>query len=139
MQVLKVQLNMKLQWDAYLHQIEVNHVTWMLALSQFKVFTWKIIFTKARQIYSAVVKSEIAFEASVWHQREKERKLSNKQCRLETLQNQTLHHVAKMFKKVSIKTLKAEMYISSLHVHLNMLQDKITLRSWINNCMQKIK
>ncbi len=32
-QVLKVQLNMKLQWDAHLHQIEVNHVTWMLTLS----------------------------------------------------------------------------------------------------------
>ncbi len=32
-QVLKVQLNMKLQWDAHLHQIKVNHVTWMLILS----------------------------------------------------------------------------------------------------------
>ncbi len=32
-QVLKVQLNMKLRWDAHLRQIEANHVTWMLALS----------------------------------------------------------------------------------------------------------
>ncbi len=47
-QVLKVQLNMKLQWDTHLCQIEANHVTWMLALSWFKVFTWEIIFTKAR-------------------------------------------------------------------------------------------
>ncbi len=31
------------------------------------------------------------------------------------------------------------MYISSLHVHLNMLQDKIILRSWVNDCTQKIK
>ncbi len=29
--VLKVQLNMKLQWDAHLRQIEANHITWMLA------------------------------------------------------------------------------------------------------------
>ena len=65
MQVLKVQLNMKLQWNAHLHQIEANHVTWMLALNQFEVFTWEIIFTKAKQIYLAVVKSEITFEASV--------------------------------------------------------------------------
>ncbi len=64
------------------------------------------------------MKSEIAFEASIWHQREKEKELSDKECKLETLQNQTL---------------KAEMYTSSLHVHLNMLQDKI------NNHMQKIK
>ncbi len=73
-QVLKVQLNMKLQWDAHLHQIEVNHVTWMLVLSKLEVFTWKTIFTKARQIYSAVMRSEIAFKASVWHQWEKEEK-----------------------------------------------------------------
>ena len=128
-QVLKVQLNTKLWWSAHLRQIEVNHVTWMLALSQFKVFTWEAIFTKARQIYLAVVRSEIAFKASIWHQREKERKLSDKECRLETLQNQTLYHVIKMFKRVNIETLKAEMYRSSLHVHLNMLQDKVTLRS----------
>ncbi len=44
-----------------------------------------------------------------------------------------------MFKRINIETLKAEIYISSLHVHLNMLQDKITLRSQINDCMQKIK
>ncbi len=130
---------MKLRWDVHLRQIEANHVTWMLALSWLKIFTWEIIFTKAKQIYSAVVRSEIAFEASVWHQREKKRKLSNKECKLETLQNQTLHHVAKMFKRVSIETLKAEMYTSSLHVHLNMLQDKITLRSQVNNHTQKIK
>ncbi len=64
-QVLRVQLNMKLQWNVHLCQIEANHVTWMLALSQLEVFTWEIIFTKARQIYLAVVRSEIAFEASV--------------------------------------------------------------------------
>ncbi len=84
-QVLKVQLNTKLQWNAHLHQIEVNHITWMLALSQFEVFTWEIIFIKARQIYLIVIRSEIAFEASVWHQREKKKELSDKECKLETL------------------------------------------------------
>ncbi len=84
-QVLKVQLNMKLQWSAHFCQIEANHITWMLALSWLEVFIWETIFTKARQIYSAVVRSEIAFEASVWYQREKEKKLSDKKCKLETL------------------------------------------------------
>ncbi len=127
--VLEMQLNMKLQWDAHLWQIETNHVTRMLTLSCLEVFTWEAIFTKARQVYSAVVRSEITFEASVWHQRDKKNELSSKECRLETLQNQTLHQVAEAFKRVSIETLKAETYTSSLHVHLNMLQNKITLRS----------
>ncbi len=127
--ILKMQLNMKLQWDTHLRQIKMNHVTRMLILSCFEIFTWRAIFTKARQVYSAVVRSEIAFEASVWHQCNKKDELSSKECRLETLQNQTLCHVAEVFKRVSIETLKTETYISSLHVHLNMLQNKITLHS----------
>ncbi len=137
--VLKIQLNMKLQWDAHLRQIEASHVTRMLALSRLEVFTWETIFTKAKQVYSAVVRSEIAFKASVWHQHDKEKELSGKKCRLETLQNQTLHHVVKAFKRVSIETLEIEMYISSLHVHLNMLQNKVTLRSWVNDKTQETK
>ncbi len=138
-QVLKMQLNMKLQWDAHLQQIKMNHVTRMLTLSYLEVFTWEAIFIKARQVYSAVVRSEITFKASVWHQLDKKDELLSKECRLETLQNQTLHHVAEAFKRVSIETLKTEIYISSLHVHLNMLQNKITLHSWINNWTQEIK
>ncbi len=137
--VLKMQLNMKLQWNAHLWQIEMNHVIRMLTLSHLEVFTWEAIFTKARQVYSAVVRSEIAFEVSVWHQRDKKNELSNKECRLETLQNQILHHVAEAFKRVNIKTLKTETYISSLHVHLNMLQNKITLHSWVNDRTQEIR
>ena len=52
-------------WNMHLCQIEVNHVTWMLALSWFEVFTWEAIFTKVKQIYLAVIRSEIIFKASV--------------------------------------------------------------------------
>ncbi len=137
--VLEMQLNMKLQWSAHLRQIETNHITRMLTLSCLEVFTWEAIFTKARQVYSAVVRSEIAFEASVWHQRDKKDELSSKECRLETLQNQTLHHVAEVFKRVNIETLETETYMSSLHVHLNMLQNKIMLHSWVNDRTQEIR
>jgi len=120
-QVLKMQLNIKLQWDVHIQQIKTNHITKMLTFSYLKVFTWEAIFTKARQVYSAVMRSEIAFEASIWYQRDKKDELLSKECKLETLQNQTLHHVTKVFKRVSIKTLETETYINSLHVHLNML------------------
>ncbi len=137
--LIKMQLNMKLQWSVHLQQIKMNYVTRMLTLSHLEVFTWEAIFTKARQVYSAVVRSEIAFEASVWHQRDKKDELLSKECKLETLQNQTLHHVAKTFKRVNIKTLKTETYMSLLHVHLNMLQNKITLHSQVNDWMQEIR
>ena len=52
---------------------------------------------------------------------------------------QTLRHVAEMFKRVSIETMKAETYTSSLYVHLNMLQDKVTLHSQVNDCTQETR
>ncbi len=85
------------------------------------------------------MRSEIAFETSIWHQRDKKDELSSKECRLETLQNQILHHVAEAFKRVNIETLETETYTSSLHVHLNMLQNKITLHSWVDDRTQEIR
>lgn len=63
--VLGVQLDTKLRWAAHLRQIEAGHATRMLALSRLEASTWGATFTKARQVYSAVVRSEMTFEASV--------------------------------------------------------------------------
>jgi len=59
--------------------------------------------------------------------------------RLETLQNQALCHVIDIFRKMNIETLKVETYTFSLHVHLNKLQNQVTLHSWINNRTQKTR
>jgi len=85
--ILEVQLNMKLWWDSHLRQIEADHVIKMLTLSQLDIFIWEVTFAKARQIYSAIIRSEMTFEASIWHQRDKEEELSSMKWRLETLQN----------------------------------------------------
>ncbi len=63
--------------------------------------------------------------------------MSSTKWRLETFQNQVLCHVIDVFKKVNIETLKVETYTFSLHVHLNKLQNQVTLRSWINDRTQK--
>ena len=109
----------------------------MLMLSRLKIFIWRVTFTKARQIYSAMIRLKMMFEALIWHQRNKEEELSSTKWRLETLQNQALHHVINVFRKVNIETLKVETYTFSLHVHLNKLQNQVTLRSWINDRTQK--
>ncbi len=135
--VLEVQLNTKLWWDSHLRQIEADHVIKMLMLSRLEIFIWETTFAKARQIYSAIIRLRLTFEASVWHQRNKEEKLSSTKQRLETLQNQVLRHVINIFRKVNIETLKVEIYTFSLHVHLNKLKNQVTLRSWINDRTQK--
>ncbi len=124
---------MKLWWDSHLRQIEADHVIKMLMLSRLEIFTWKTTFAKTRQIYSAVVRSRITFEVSVWHQRDKKERLSSTEWWLEALQNQALCYVTDVFQKVNIETLKVETYTSSLHVHLNKLQNQTTLCSQVDD------
>jgi len=121
----------------HLRQIKADHVIKMLMLSQLKIFIWEATFAKARQIYSAMIRSRMMFETLIWHQRNKEEKLSSTKWRLETLQNQALHHVIDIFKKVNIETLKVKTYTFLLDVHLNKLQNQVILRSWIDNRTQK--
>ncbi len=135
--ILKVQLNTKLWWNLHLHQIKVDHIIKMLMLSQLEIFTWKTTFAKMRQIYSAIMRLRITFEVSIWHQRDKEEKLLSTEWWLEALQNQALCHVADVFQKVNIETLKVETYTFLLHIHLNKLQNQTTLRSWINDRTQE--
>ncbi len=122
-QVLEVQLNMKLWWNLHLHQIKADHIIKMLMLSWLKVFIWEVTFAKARQIYSVMIRLKMTFEASIWYQRNKEEKLLSMKWRLKTLQNQMLRHVIDVFRKVNIETLKVETYTFSLHIHLNKLQN----------------
>ena len=84
-QVLEVQLNMKLWWDSHLRQIEADHVIKMLMLSRLEVFIWETTFAKARQIYSAMIRLRMTFKALIWHQCDKEERLSSTKWRLETL------------------------------------------------------
>jgi hypothetical protein len=61
----------------------------------------------------------------------------SKKWKLIFFQNQMLHYVANIFKRINIKMLKIEIYTSSLYVYLNKLQNQITLHSWIDNRTQK--
>lgn len=111
----------------------------MLALSRLGASTWGATFAKARQVYSAIVRLRVAFEASIWHQRGKKGELSGKERRLGILQNQALRHISGAFKRSNIETLKAETYTLPLHIHLNKLQNQATLRSRIDGRAQEAR
>jgi len=108
-------------------------------LLQEKLFEW--FFKSKRKISIKIISYVCCMQRMqhIFNKCDKKEKLLSKECKLETLQNQTLHHVTEVFKRVSIETLKTEMYTSLLHVHLNMLQDNITLCSQVNDWTQKIK
>ena len=126
--ILGVQIDTKLRWGAHLRAVEAKAARQLLALNMVGASTWGVTFAKARQVYSAVVRSAITFAAPVWHQRSPGGKLKGKEKRLEVLQNQALRNVAGSFKRVSTRTLEAETYTAPIGIYMNRLQDKAALR-----------
>lgn len=126
--ILGMRIDSKLRWGPHLTQIEKKHAKQMLALSTLGASTWGATFARARQVYSAVIRSSIAYGAPIWHRRTAGGKLAAKEKRIETLQNQGLRHISGAYKKTSTETLEAETYIQPIGIHLDLLQDRATLR-----------
>ena len=126
--ILGIQIDTKLRWGPHLQKIEEKNATQMLAMSKLGASTWGATFARARQIYTSVVRPAITYGASVWHQRGKGDKPAEKEKRLEKLQNKALRNITGAFKKVSTETLEAEAYVPPIHITLDRLQDRSTLR-----------
>ena len=126
--VLGFQVDTKLRWGAHLRNIEAKNATQMLAMTRLGASTWGATFSKARQIYTSVVRPAISYGAAVWHRRSKNGTLAGKEGRLEILQNIALRNISGAFKRVSTQTLEAETYVPPIHTFLNKVQDRAVLR-----------
>ncbi len=130
-QVLKVQLNMKLQWNVHLCQIEANHVTWMLALSQLEVFTWETIFTKARQILSSSKIRNCIRSISLTSARKRERTVRQRMQAWNTIELDSASHCKDVQKSKHQDSESRNVYklaaCSSEHAAR---QDHVTQSSW---------
>lgn len=126
--ILGVQVDTRLRWGAHLRKIEGQNATQMLALSRLGASTWGATFSRARTIYTSVVRPAMTYAASIWHVRGKNGGLAGAERRLELLQNQGLRNVSGAFKKTSTRTLEAETYVPPIGNVLNRLQDQATLR-----------
>lgn len=90
-----------------------------MALTKFSTATWDATFSKARQVYTAVVCPAMTYGSTVW-QMPKDTKNSTK--KLSFVQNRCLRTVAGAFKATPILVLEAETYIAPIDVHLDQLQ-----------------
>lgn len=134
--VLGVQIDSKLRWGPHLANVEEKHAKQMLALSAIGASTWGATFTKARQIYTAVVRPTLTYGAPTWHQHTADGTLKGKERRLEALQNQGLRHISGAFKKTSTETLESETYIQPIGIYINRLQNRATLRARVQGHTQ---
>ena len=64
---LEVWLDRKLRWTRHLKQLKVKMATQQLALTKLAASTWGVSLSKARTLYTQVVRTALAYGASAWH------------------------------------------------------------------------
>jgi hypothetical protein len=116
--VLGVWLDTKLRWTAYSREVQRKASAWIGALTRIAVLTWGASFTRARQVYSAVVRPALAYGAGVWYipGRDSARGLAAK---LLPIQNKCLRVVAGVYKATPIRVLETETYTPPLDLYLD--------------------
>ena len=66
-QVLKIWLNSKLQWNEHVKVMLSKMKTQINILIHIMTFIWNVIFVSTHQIYSAIVRSALAHDVIIWH------------------------------------------------------------------------
>ena len=116
--VLRVWLDTKLCWSVYSREVQRKASAQTGALTRITALTWGASFTRARQIYSSVVRPALVYGAGVWHTpgRDSARGLAAK---LQPIQNKCLRVVAGAYKATPIKALETETYTPPLDLYLD--------------------
>ena len=119
--VLGIQVDSKLQWGEHVRAVKSKMWTQINALMRLSASTWGATFTKARQIYSAVIRPAMTYGAAIWHTPSPSgrRKPLGVAAKLVTTQNACLRRVAGAYKATPIAALEVETYTRPLDLELN--------------------
>ena len=120
--VLGLQIDTKLKWGPHVRKTQKKMVKQSMALTKISTSTWGATFTKARQVYSAVVRPVMTYGSTVWHMPKEVKKSKTSTSKLSVMQNNCLRTIAGAFKATPIPVLEAETYIAPIDVHLDTLQ-----------------
>ena len=112
--VLGVWLDTKLKWSAHIRKTVQKGAIQTGALTRLGASTWGASFMRSRQIYSAVIRPQLAYAAAVWHSPWE--KTSSK---IKSTQNKCLRTIAGAFKATPIPTLEAETFIPPIDLYMN--------------------
>jgi hypothetical protein len=64
---LGVWIDCKLKWKGHLNAIKRKFATQQFALTRLATSTWSCTLLRAREIYTKVIRSAIAYRAGFWH------------------------------------------------------------------------
>jgi hypothetical protein len=120
LQILGITLDKRLNWKSHIKEINQKMGPQSQALLHTTASTWGATLAKARQIYTAVIRSSIAYAAPIWH---KPPNCATKPCgpasKLQKHQNQCLRIVTGAYKATPIRQLETESFIPPLDLWLN--------------------
>ena len=101
----------------------------ILVLTKLTVFTWNVSFNKIKHLYKTMIKSNIIYDSTIWHEFKITKLISQKTINsLTIIQNNNLKRICNVYKKIFIAKLKTDIYVSFINIHLNELQVKAKQR-----------
>ena len=117
---LGVWVDRKLMWKTHLKEVRKRLETQCLALTRLAASTWGFSLVKAREVYTKVIRSAIAYGASAFHRINPEasrpqgitKELSKEQA-------SCLRTVTGAFKATATRALEAEAFVPPLDIYLN--------------------
>jgi hypothetical protein len=115
---LGVWIDRKLKWKGHLTAIKRKFATQQFALTRLAASAWGCSLLRAREVYTKVIRSAVAYGAGVWHH-PTERKAKGIARNLATTQSHCLRVVSGAYKATPIRFLEVETATPPLDLYLN--------------------
>ena len=120
--ILKIQLNFKLKWKSHFRQIKTKLMSRHNAVNMIENSIWNISFAINKQKYIIIEKSMLTYETVVWYISFKIKNNRKKVIfKLKIIQEKILRQFVDAYKIIAIKTLKIEIHVSFINIHLKKL------------------
>jgi hypothetical protein len=100
---LGVWIDRKLKWKGHLMAIKRKFATQQFALTRLAASAWACSLLRAREVYTKVIRSAVAYGAGVWNH-PTERQAKGIARNLATTQSQCLHVVSGAYKATPVET-----------------------------------
>jgi hypothetical protein len=116
---LGVWLDRKLRWTRHLRQLKTKLATQQFALTKLAASTWGVSLSRARELYTKVIRSALAYGASAWHTPSREGEPQGPARQLLTAQSHCLRIVAGAYRATPVHCLETEVAVPPLDLYLD--------------------
>jgi hypothetical protein len=115
---LGVWLDRKLQWGRHLKEVKKRNESQKVALTKLAASVWGCSFTRAREIYTKVIRAALAYGASAWHDPGDARPKGPARS-LAVIQSQCLRTVTGAYQATQIRHIESEAAVPPIDIYLN--------------------